>query len=105
MHQGRLGRKAEYTPRPNIHQGLTYTKAKAELINAIFKIKKSQEMNVNLSPLIRISLKQLRVQGAFINDVTQLGGKGGTYFCDTIYKFESKTTILLLQRGEKSKFV
>ena len=38
--------------------------------------------------------------GAFINDVMQVGGRGGQYICDNIYKVRSKITILVRQRGE-----
>ena len=47
-------------------------------------------------------------KGAFINDVTQVWGRGDQYICDTRYKIVSRIAILVWQRGEggqkKSKF-
>ena len=34
-------------------------------------------------------------KGAFINDVTQVGGRGDQYICDTRYKFVSIIAILV----------
>ena len=63
------------------------------------KTHREQQTLKNAQVLLR-DLDLWNTKGAFINDVTQVGGRGCQYICYTIYKVIFKLAILVWQRGE-----